>query len=303
MPGASCSGQLEAMDVKRLKALELENNRLKKLLAERDLDITLTQEDQRKKMVSPQGLRSQLAFLRERGASLRRACGLIGMSRATPSYERRLPTKDAPVIDGPPPVSGNGRVNGAHFAAGGTDAKLCGSNPKEGRMNAFPRTACAALLALCLSPVASAVTTWDFASEGTLDPETLSFSLPHGAPFRFLSATMAEFTSDFFLGCEAGPGPGTPVFVTGMRSSAPAFTTTFQATCPPDPGTYLSFASPDPHAVIDEMTLHVDGLSFVKGTLTIAAVPEPSTSTLALAGAAIVAGFARRARRCRAQVA
>ena len=32
-------GQLEASDVKRLKALEAENARLKKLIAERDLEI------------------------------------------------------------------------------------------------------------------------------------------------------------------------------------------------------------------------------------------------------------------------
>jgi len=37
------------MDVKRLKALELENNRLKKLLAERDLDISLLKELNAKK--------------------------------------------------------------------------------------------------------------------------------------------------------------------------------------------------------------------------------------------------------------
>lgn len=42
-------GQLEAADVKRLKALELENNRLKKLLAERDLDIELLKEINAKK--------------------------------------------------------------------------------------------------------------------------------------------------------------------------------------------------------------------------------------------------------------
>ena len=42
-------GQLEAQDVKRLKALELENSRLKKLLAERDLDIELLKEINAKK--------------------------------------------------------------------------------------------------------------------------------------------------------------------------------------------------------------------------------------------------------------
>lgn len=37
-------GTLEAMDVKRLKAVEQENARLKKLLAERDLEIEVMKE-------------------------------------------------------------------------------------------------------------------------------------------------------------------------------------------------------------------------------------------------------------------
>ena len=46
-------------------------------------------------MVSPLARRAQVAFARERGLSLHRACGLIGMSRSTPSYAPRLPAKDA----------------------------------------------------------------------------------------------------------------------------------------------------------------------------------------------------------------
>ena len=42
-------GQMEAADVKRLKTLELENSRLKKLLAERDLDIEILKEINAKK--------------------------------------------------------------------------------------------------------------------------------------------------------------------------------------------------------------------------------------------------------------
>jgi transposase-like protein len=42
-------GALEAADVKRLRELEHENGRLKKLLAERDLDIELLKEVSRKK--------------------------------------------------------------------------------------------------------------------------------------------------------------------------------------------------------------------------------------------------------------
>ena len=37
-------GEMMPSDVKRLKALELENNRLKRLLAERDLDISVLKE-------------------------------------------------------------------------------------------------------------------------------------------------------------------------------------------------------------------------------------------------------------------
>lgn len=42
-------GKLEAVDVKRLRQIESENEKLKKLLAERDLEIELMREIARKK--------------------------------------------------------------------------------------------------------------------------------------------------------------------------------------------------------------------------------------------------------------
>ena len=42
-------GELAPVDVKRLRALEAENNRLKKLLAERDLDISVLKEINQRK--------------------------------------------------------------------------------------------------------------------------------------------------------------------------------------------------------------------------------------------------------------
>ena len=42
-------GQLEAVDVKRLRHLETENSKLKKLLADRDLEIDVMKEISRKK--------------------------------------------------------------------------------------------------------------------------------------------------------------------------------------------------------------------------------------------------------------
>ena len=49
-------------------------------------------------MVSPHARREQVNFACERGLSQRRACGLIGVSRSSLSYELRLPPKDAPVM-------------------------------------------------------------------------------------------------------------------------------------------------------------------------------------------------------------
>ena len=48
-------------------------------------------------MVSPQARREQAAFLQERGLSVRRACGLIGLARSGMTYRRVQPAKDAPV--------------------------------------------------------------------------------------------------------------------------------------------------------------------------------------------------------------
>ena len=42
-------GAMDAVDVKRLRALEQENGRLKKLLAERDLDVEILKEINAKK--------------------------------------------------------------------------------------------------------------------------------------------------------------------------------------------------------------------------------------------------------------
>ena len=67
-------GGLEPADVKRLKALELENAKLKKLLAERDLDIDLLKDINRRKW-------------------------LIRVPRSTLCYALRQPGKDGPVLE------------------------------------------------------------------------------------------------------------------------------------------------------------------------------------------------------------
>lgn len=72
-------GQLEAVDVKRLRQLDQENGRLKKL-------------------VSASVRRQQIAFVCQRGRSMRRACALLSVARSTVGYESRLTVRDAPAV-------------------------------------------------------------------------------------------------------------------------------------------------------------------------------------------------------------
>ena len=62
-------GTLEAVDVKRLRQLEQENAKLKKLVAERDLEIDVMKGGRAKKMVSAGARRKQVAYVRRRQAS------------------------------------------------------------------------------------------------------------------------------------------------------------------------------------------------------------------------------------------
>ena len=89
-------GQLEAVDVKRRRQLEAENARLKKVLAERVMDIEILKEVAAKKMVSAPARRQQIAYVCQRGRSVRRACALLSVARSTVGYQPRLAARDAP---------------------------------------------------------------------------------------------------------------------------------------------------------------------------------------------------------------
>ena len=90
-------GGLQASDVKRLRQLEVENGRLKKLVAERDLEIEV-EGSRRKKMVSVPARRQRVAYGRGRGLSARRACTLFSVARSALEYRSRKAAKDAPVV-------------------------------------------------------------------------------------------------------------------------------------------------------------------------------------------------------------
>lgn len=50
-------------------------------------------------MVSASARRKQVAYVRQRGISLRRSCALLGVARSTIRYESALDKRDAPVLE------------------------------------------------------------------------------------------------------------------------------------------------------------------------------------------------------------
>ncbi|RYD85738.1 MAG: IS3 family transposase, partial [Verrucomicrobiaceae bacterium] len=91
-------GALGTDEVSRLKQLEIENGRLKKLVAEQDLEIEVMKEIAAKKMVSVQARRAAVAFATTRGVSQRRAYTLLDVARSALGYCSRLAVKDAPAL-------------------------------------------------------------------------------------------------------------------------------------------------------------------------------------------------------------
>ncbi|MFN3501312.1 MAG: IS3 family transposase [Allorhizobium sp.] len=85
-------GGMDVSEAKRLKALEEENAKLKKLLAEQMLDVAALRELLGKKMVGPAAKRDAVAHLKAiMGLSERRACQIISADRKTIRYQSCRP--------------------------------------------------------------------------------------------------------------------------------------------------------------------------------------------------------------------
>ncbi|WP_434734537.1 IS3 family transposase (plasmid) [Rhizobium sp. YTUHZ044] len=85
-------GGMEVSEAKRLKALEEENAKLKKLLAEQMLDVAALRELLGKKMVGPAAKRDAVAHLRDiMGLSERRACQIVSADRKMIRYRSCRP--------------------------------------------------------------------------------------------------------------------------------------------------------------------------------------------------------------------
>jgi putative transposase len=83
-------------DVKQMRQLTQENGRLKKLLAERDLEIEVMKEINA--VVSAPARRIAALYAMSHGISQRRACALMHTTRANLFYVPSLPQKHAPTV-------------------------------------------------------------------------------------------------------------------------------------------------------------------------------------------------------------
>lgn len=90
---------MKADDAKRLKELEGENARLKKLLAEAELDKSMLKEIAEGNFLSPNRRRAAANMLSERfGVSQRRACRVVGQHRSTQRLPAPVPPDDEAAI-------------------------------------------------------------------------------------------------------------------------------------------------------------------------------------------------------------
>ena len=88
-------GGMKADDVKRLKELEVENRRLKRIVADKELENVALQGDREGKLVSPSRRRRAVHMLQQRlGLSQRRACQIVGQHRSTQRHDPAEPDPD-----------------------------------------------------------------------------------------------------------------------------------------------------------------------------------------------------------------
>ncbi|WP_155402205.1 IS3 family transposase [Ralstonia solanacearum] len=88
-------GGMTVSEAQRLKGLEQENNKLKRLLAESMLDNAALKDLLSRKLASPQAKREAVQILMtEHAMGVTRACGLVGISRSLFHYEPRRRVDD-----------------------------------------------------------------------------------------------------------------------------------------------------------------------------------------------------------------
>ncbi len=92
-----CYAGMKGEEVKRLKELEHENGRLKKLVAEQALDIDMLKELAEGNLLTPERRRRATVALQQRfGVSERRACKVTGQHRSTQRCTPRPPRPEEP---------------------------------------------------------------------------------------------------------------------------------------------------------------------------------------------------------------
>ena len=85
-------GGMDVSDARKLRSLEAENTRLKKLLAEQMLDNAQAEERELKKVVTPDAKRGAVSYLQAAyGVSERRASAAMAVDRSTVRHQSKRP--------------------------------------------------------------------------------------------------------------------------------------------------------------------------------------------------------------------
>lgn len=89
-------GEMEVSDALKLKALEEENRKLKKLLAETVLDAATVKEMLGQKLLTPGARRVAVSCaINDKGYTQRRACQLVGLDSKVYRYAPKKPDDEA----------------------------------------------------------------------------------------------------------------------------------------------------------------------------------------------------------------
>ncbi|HEX2652865.1 MAG TPA: IS3 family transposase [Xanthobacteraceae bacterium] len=93
-------GGMDVSMMARVKELEEENRRLKKMYAESQMDAAILKEALNKKMVRPSSRREMATWaVKSKGRSIRRACELFGVSQTCYRYKAKLSSQNEQIAD------------------------------------------------------------------------------------------------------------------------------------------------------------------------------------------------------------
>lgn len=105
-------GGMSLSELQRVKELEAENARLKRIVADQQISIDILKEVNSKKVVTPYQKERCIAYIREKipEISYAKVCRVMGRSRTSKYYKKRMPEKDEKLREAITSILGTSRL-------------------------------------------------------------------------------------------------------------------------------------------------------------------------------------------------